>query len=72
MVGLGNYCETSHFQKFLFDPSKASARLLPRSEAWISYCSGGTQGSRDVGCSGKCKDITCPTSPASPVPSLQE
>ena len=32
MVGPGNNCETSHFQKFLFDSFKATARMLPRSE----------------------------------------
>lgn len=32
MVGFSNNCETFHFQIFLFDPSKATARMLPRSE----------------------------------------
>lgn len=34
MVGPGNNCETFHFQKFLFDSSKATARMLPRSEGF--------------------------------------
>ena len=34
MVGFGNNYETSHFRKFLFDPSKVTRRMLPRSGAF--------------------------------------
>lgn len=34
MFGPGNNCDTSHFQEFLFDSFKATARMLPRSEGF--------------------------------------